>query len=436
MYKCENCWFEAIKWMWKCTNCGTFWSLKEKEVTSNFNKIKWAKKELSKIDSSFEAKKRFVTSCWEFNTVLWWWIVDSSLTLLTWEPWIWKSTLSLQIWDWTKDLDIIYVSWEETAWQISNRASRLWINTWNISILAENNLENILATLEENESNLVIIDSISVIYSREIQWVSWSMSQVRFIAEELMNFAKKKGIAMFIIWHITKDWNVAWPKTLEHLVDSVLYFEWDKFDNLRILRSLKNRFWATSEIWLFKMEENWLQELKNPWLEFANSLDVEVVWSALSMTLEWSRPLVVETESLTTYTKFWYPKRSTRWIISAKLDMLVAVLWKYTKSKLDSYDVYSNISRWLKIDDPWIDLAICASIISSRFDKKIPKNALFIGEISLTWVVKNVMNMEKRIKEAKKLWFTTIYSPKISKKIPWINTVEINHIWDLENFII
>lgn len=436
MYKCDNCWLEAIKWMWKCTSCGTFWSMKEKEQTSHLNKVKWAKKDLSKIENSKEIKNRFITSCWEFNNVLWWWIVDSSLILLTWEPWIWKSTLSLQIWDWTRDLDIIYVSWEETAWQISNRASRLEINTDNISILAENNLENILATLEENSSDLVIIDSISVIYSREIQWVSWSMSQVRFIAEELMNFAKKKGVAMVIIGHITKDWNVAWPKTLEHLVDSVLYFEWDKFDNLRILRSLKNRFWATSEIWLFKMEEKWLQELTNPWLEFANSLDDEVVWSALSMTIEWTRPLIIETESLTTYTKFWYPKRSTRWIISAKLDMLVAILWKYTKSKLDSYDVYTNISRWLKIDDPWIDLAICASIISSRFDKKMPKSSVFIGEISLTWVVKNVMNMDKRIKEAKKLWFSTIYCPKLSKKISWVTIIEIKHIWDLEKFII
>ena len=216
------------------------------------------------------------------------------------------------------------------------------------------------------------------------------------------------------------------------MVDTVLYFEWDKYDNLRILRSLKNRFWPTNEIWIFTMWDDGLKDLKNPWLEFVTSKEAWI-WSSLSITIEWTRPIIVETESLTTYTKFGYPKRSSRWINSSKLDLIVAVIWKYTPVKLDSYDVYSNISRGLKIEEPWIDLSIAVSIISSKLNLAISKDTIFIWEISLTWNLKKPIQLEKRVKEAEKMWFKKIFVPDSDINSNKIELIKIKNIWELIN---
>ena len=363
------------------------------------------------------------------NNVLWWWIIPGWVVLLSWEPGIWKSTITLQLASLVKE-NIVYISWEETAYQISDRAKRLWVVWNNMKLLAESCIEDILETLSKNKSEIVVIDSISVMHSNNVTWVAWSVSQVRYISELLVAFAKTSNTAVFIIWHITKDWNLAWPKTLEHMVDTVLYFEWDKYDNLRILRALKNRFWATSEIGIFTMNDKWLSDLKNPWLEFVNSKDA-TIWSSLSITIEWTRPLIVETECLTTYTKFGYPKRSARGINSSKLDLIVAVLWKYTPVKLEAYDVYTNIARWLKIEEPWIDLSLAASIISSKQDMVLSKDTIYIWEISLTWKVKKPIHLEKRIKEAIKMWFKNIFIPDCDISDTKINLVKIKDVREL-----
>lgn len=437
MFNCKSCWNESIKWQWQCSFCKEWWTLIEwKEEKPKKWETKGLQKELTKITNSsakLESNK-IITKSSELNNVLWWWIVNWSVILLSWEPWIWKSTLTLELANWV-DEDIIYVSWEETEHQLLNRAKRLWVKNEKLSILWESCIENIIETLKNNKSKIVIIDSISVIHSENISWTAWSISQVKYIAEIIVDFAKKTDTAIFIIWHITKDWSLAWPKTLEHMVDTVLYFEWDKFDNLRILRWLKNRFWTTSEVAIFRMDEKWLSDLKNPWLEFVNSQD-SIIWSSLSITIEWTRPIIVETESLTTYTKFWLPKRSSRWINSSKLDLIIAVLLKYTSIKLDSYDVYSNIARWLKIEEPWIDLSLAVSIISSKINKPIPKNIVFVWEISLTWKIKKVIFLEKRIKEAEKMWFTKIFIPDFDIKIDnKIEVVKVKDIVDLVNKI-
>jgi len=317
MYICSDCWNESLKWTGQCQFCKAWWTLKEfKETKISWNTpiAKWEVKILQNLDNIEKdlTQERYKTKSSELNNVLWGWIVPGSLVLLTWEPGIWKSTITLQLGSWIKDKKIIYISWEETEYQIANRAKRLGIQSKNIMLLSESNIENILETLAKNTCDILIIDSISVIHSNSISWVAWSLSQVRYISELLVAYAKKTKTATFIIGHINKEWNIAWPKTLEHMVDSVLFFEWDKFDNLRILRSLKNRFGDTSETGLFKMLEDWLKDIKNPWLEFINSTET-TVWSSLSITIEWTRPIIIETESLTTYTKFWYPKRSARW---------------------------------------------------------------------------------------------------------------------------
>ncbi len=435
MFVCSNCWNESIKWQGQCPFCKDWNSLKEfkeeKKTSWNIWNVKWEVKELENIadikkDSTLQ---KIITNSSEFNNVLGWGIVPWSVVLLSWEPGIWKSTITIQLSNMT-DEKIIYISWEETPYQISSRADRLGIKWENMLILWESCIEDILETLVNNPCKILIIDSISVMHSKNIQATAWSISQVRYITELLVAYAKTTDTAIFIIWHINKDWNLAWPKTLEHMVDTVLYFEWDKYDNLRILRALKNRFWATSEIGIFSMWETGLTDLKNPWLEFINS-QTPTVWSSLSITMEWTRPIIIETESLTTYTKFGYPKRSARGINSSKLDLIVAVLWKYTQIKLESYDVYTNIARWLKIEEPWIDLSLAASIVSSKLNSPLPKDTIYLWEISLTWNVKKPIHLEKRIKEAEKMWFKYILSPSNDVKSTKSQIIAINTVNDL-----
>ena len=436
MYICIECWNESLKWSWQCPFCKSWSTLKEfkkPDITNSWKKAEV--KELKKI-SEIENEKtnyKIKTSSQELNNVLWWWITPWWVSFITWEPWIWKSTITLQIASWVADKKTIYISWEETINQVSSRAKRLNIYWENIELLSERNIENIIETISKNKCDILIIDSISVMHSSNISSISWSISQIKYITELLVTYAKNTNTSLFIIWHVNKDWDIAWPKTLEHMVDTVLYLEWEKYDNLRILKTLKNRFGNTSEIWIFKMEEEWLKDFKNPGLEFISD-SKNTIGSSLAITIEWTKTLVIETEWLTTYTKFWYPKRSARWINSSKLDLIIAVLSKYTKISLESYDVYTNISRWLKISEPWIDLAIAASIISSKLNKVIPKDIVFIWEISLTWNIKKVIQIEKRIKEAEKMGFKKIFLADCNLKS---NTelIKLKNVSDLEKNI-
>jgi len=431
MYICNNCWNESLKWTWQCSFCKEWNTL----IEFKESKIKWnisgVKKELTKI-SDFNSKneEKIISKSNELNNLLGWWITSWSIILLSWEPGIGKSTLALQLWN-LIEKNIVYVSGEENENQIISRAKRLGINSSNISLLCENNLENILQTLKNIKSDLIVLDSISVITSENTTGIAWSISQVKEVAQNLVDFGKSTNTTIVIIWHVNKDWNLAWPKTLEHLVDTVLYFEWERYEDIRILRSLKNRFGTTNEIAIFKMQESWLIDLPNPGLEFISSEnDDKTCGSSLSITMEWNRPIVVEIESLTTYTKFGYPKRSARGIQTAKLDLIIAVISKYSKINLDSYDVYVNIVRWIKVDEPGIDASIWASIISSKLAKPIPRNTIFIWEISLTWRIKSCFNLEKRVKEAIKLWFENIIIPdveiKVNKKINFVKIKDIS----------
>lgn len=439
MYICNNCGNESLKWTGQCSFCKEWNSLVEfKESKNKSGNNSGIKKELIKISNSVSKnEERIITKSNELNNLLWWWITTGSIILLSGEPWIGKSTLALQLGN-LIEKNIIYISGEENENQIISRANRLNIKSNNISLLCENNLENILETLKNTKSDLIVLDSISVITSENASGTAGSISQVKEVAEKIVDFWKTTNTTVVIIWHVNKDGNLAWPKTLEHLVDTVLYFEWERYEEIRILRSLKNRFGSTGEIAIFKMWEHGLSDLANPGLEFISSENNDkTIGSSLSITIEWTRPIVVEIESLTTYTKFGYPKRSTRWIANGKLDLILAVLWKYSRVNLDSYDVYVNIVRWIKVDEPWIDLSIWASIISSKLAKSIPRNTIFIWEISLTWRIKNCFHLEKRVKEAIKLWFENIVIPDIDIKLKEkVNLIKIKNIWDLVEKIV
>jgi len=414
MYICTNCWNESLTWKWQCDFCKEWNTLKEfKESKEKKWEKKGEKKSLEKIDVKNPQEKRISTKSSELNTVLGWGIVAGSVILLSGEPGIGKSTLSLQLANWIEE-DIIYISGEETLWQLQSRAKRLEISWDNIAILAENILENILASISWKEARVLIWDSISVLASNEISGTSWSISQVKYIAEKIVEYSKSNNITSIIIGHVTKDGSLAGPKTLEHLVDTVLYFEGEKYDDIRMLRCLKNRFGATHELGLYKMTEQGLKDLENPALELLSGTKWE--WLSLWVTIEWRRALIVETEALTNYTKFGYPKRSSRGIPQSKLDLIIAVLSKYTPVKLESYDVYANISRGIKVEEPGLDLALAVSITSSKLWKILPQSSIFIGEISLTGQIKSVMFLEKRVKEALKLGSTDIYIPSGTKE--------------------
>lgn len=438
MYVCSNCWNESLKWSGQCSFCKEWNTLSEfKESKVKKWSLAGMKKELKKIGTTDEIlAKKTPTSSPELNNLLGWGITQGSVILLSGEPWIGKSTLSLQLANWY-DGEIIYISGEETEHQISDRAKRLGIKGNNISLLSESNLENILETLEWQKCDLVILDSVSVITSSNASSGAGSISQVKEVAEKMVQYAKNKNISVIIIGHITKDGNLAGPKTLEHLVDTVLFFEGERYEDIRLLRSLKNRFGSTGEVAIFKMTELWLQDLKDPGLEFiSKENDDKTIGSSLSITIEWNRPIVVEIESLTTYTKFGYPKRSARGIPTQKLDLILAVLGKYSKMWLESYDVYANIVRGIRVGEPGIDMSIGASIISSKMNKSIARDTIFIGEISLTGRIKTCFQIEKRIKEAQKLGFKKIFIPSIDIDISGVELIKIKDIAELVSKIV
>lgn len=407
MFACTNCWNEFLKWQWQCSFCkewNTLKEVKEEKKSTMGSKVAWIPQELKKIEFWESISSQvLVTKSQELNNLLSGGIVEWSITLLAGEPWIWKSTLTLQLCSWIWEKKVCYVSAEETYSQIIWRASRLQVNGGNVSILAESNLENILESIKGQDFSLIIIDSVSVLSSDNANGVSGSLNQIKYIGERFQEYAKSTNTALILIGHITKDGSIAWPKTLEHLVDTVLYFEWERYEDIRVLRSLKNRFGSTGEIAVFKMKDSWLEDIQDIGTELINGTSDPLLWAALSMTLEGSRAMLVECEALTNYTKFGYPKRSSRGINTSKLDMIIAILGKYTWVKLDSQDVYTNITRWLKIDEPWIDLALIVAIISSKSGKKLTRDTIFIGEVSLTGKIKSVQNLEKRLKEAEKI---------------------------------
>lgn len=360
MFRCSACAHVQSKWAGKCFSCGEWNSLVEvpdepKKGAAGTSANAGKSLPITQIatDKS-EANRRIPVESSELNNLLGGGIVPGSLILLSGEPGIGKSTLSIQIADWfaKNGKTALYASAEENSAQISDRAVRLGIKNPAIRLLTASLIEDVFATLESDSSELVILDSVSVFGSRNFPQSAGSVTLVRATAEVAMEFAKRTGKAVILIGHVTKDGAISGPKALEHLVDTVLFLEGSRYEDYRILRSLKNRFGATDEIALFRMTETGLRDLANPGLEFSDSKNAELSGSALTVTMEGSRPIVVEIEALTTYTKFGYPKRSSRGIAQGKLDLLLAVLSKWTDVKTESHDVYLNVARGMTLGEP------------------------------------------------------------------------------------
>jgi DNA repair protein RadA/Sms len=373
--------------------------------------------ELSQVD--IQAHDRFPVPIDEFNRVLGGGIVPGSMVLIGGEPGIGKSTLLLQVAALTAGTrgNVVYVSGEETAHQIKLRANRLGIKGEGLYMLAETDIEVILAQLESLEPGLLIIDSIQTTHVPEDDGAPGSITQVRESAQRLMRWAKSSGVPVFITGHVTKEGNIAGPRLLEHIVDVVLYLEGEQFSAYRLLRCVKNRFGSTNEIGVFEMKEKGLIEVENPSKAFLSQREGETVGSVVVPVIEGSRPLLVEIQALTNITSFGMPRRTANGVDFNRMLMIIAVLNKRLGLKLGNQDVMVNVTGGLKIDEPAADLGIALAIASSCRDVPVDPHLVAVGEIGLSGELRAVAQVDRRVKEAARMGFTRCLVPKAGGKV-------------------
>jgi len=407
IFECQHCGEQSVKWLGKCPSCGGWDSFVELtteqlEIVKETAKLSTQSSKAVPITSVEQDNiTRFSTYNSEFDLVLGGGVVPGSLTLIGGSPGVGKSTLLLKI---AGNLaksgkKVLYVSGEESAGQIKMRANRLDANEDLLFLLSEISLESINEELLRDDYEVAIIDSIQTIYSNNLTSAPGSVSQVREITFELMRKAKDRSIAMFIIGHITKDGSIAGPRVLEHMVDTVLYFEGESSKELRMLRGFKNRFGSTSEIGIFEMTQYGLESAKDAAKRFFSS-KTNQSGSCLTVVLEGSRALILEVQALVTESTYPNPKRSATGFDTNRLNMLLALLEKKLDLPLNSYDVFVNISGGIKVKESSCDLAVIAAIISSFRNRPISKQTVFIAEVSLTGEIKDVIGIETRLKEA------------------------------------
>lgn len=434
---CQNCGTQYAKWQGQCNACKE-WNTIVEEVIQKEEKSSWkptseVKKapkplKVTEIDSSEEVRMNTLDG--ELNRVLGGGIVPGSLILLGGEPGIGKSTLLLQI-SLKLPYKTLYVSGEESQKQIKMRAERITPNGDNCYILTETKTQNIFRQIQEIEPEIVIIDSIQTLHTDYIESTAGSISQIRECTAELIKFAKETNVPVILIGHITKDGTIAGPKILEHMVDTVLQFEGDRNHVYRILRSLKNRFGSTAELGIYEMQGSGLREVSNPSEILLSHREEELSGTAIASTLEGMRPLMIEIQALVSTAVYGTPQRSTTGYNAKRLNMLLAVLEKRAGFRLGTKDVFLNVTGGISVDDPAIDLAVVASILSSNEDIAVGKDVCFAGEVGLSGEIRPVNRVEQRIQEAEKLGFATIFVSKYNKlstKFPRIKVILVSKI--------
>lgn len=425
-YVCKECGAIYPKWLGKCTTCGQWETIIE--VIGDTDRkgkalIKSNKdyliQSISEIEYSDE--NRLVTNINEFDRVLGGGIVPGSVVLLGGDPGIGKSTLLLQTSSNLSQYNPIYITGEESLIQIKSRAERIKDIQFDLKVVAENKLENILDIIKSKSFNFIIIDSIQSIHSINIESTPGSILQVRECTAILSELAKKTNIPILIIGHINKEGNLAGPKILEHIVDTVLQFEGEKGSNFRILRVLKNRYGSTSEIGIFEMLQDGLSEISNPSNLFLESHSIDEAGICISSTIEGTRPILLEIQALVTPTSFSLPQRNIAGFEHKRLLLLIAVLEKKLFTPFFKNDVYVNIAGGSYFNDTALDLSIIISLMSSITDKPIKKSLIILGEIGLTGEIRSVTNIEQRLNEASKLGFQNAIIPK-NNKIQFLNS--------------
>jgi DNA repair protein RadA/Sms len=422
-YFCQNCGYETPKWLGKCPSCTEWNTFVEEIIEKNIPTVvafssttrNARPQTLQSIEQQEQPRRPLLDN--ELNRVLGGGLVPGSLILFGGEPGIGKSTLLLQVAIEQNDLKVLYVSGEESEQQIKMRAERIGVKNQSCFILTETNLQNIFKQAEEIQPELIVIDSIQTLFSTQIESSPGSISQVRECTAQLLRYAKQTGTPVFLIGHITKEGSLAGPKVLEHMVDTVLQFEGDRNHVYRILRSIKNRFGSTNELGIYEMLGSGLRQVENPSEILITNTDSSLSGISIAATLEGMRPMLVEVQALVSSAAYGTPQRSSTGFDTKRLNMLLAVMEKRCGFKLGAKDVFLNIAGGIKVDDPAIDLAVVAAVLSSNADLPVDKSIALSAEVGLSGEVRPVNRMEQRIYEAEKLGFERIVISKYNKGI-------------------
>jgi len=429
VFVCQNCGFESPRWEGKCSSCGEWNSFVERTLIKNKLGSHTSRNTESRaipihqVEASNYSRK--LTGDIEVDRVLGGGMVPGSLVLIAGEPGIGKSTLLLQTALRYGLGKILYVSGEESKGQIANRASRIGPMNEHCFLLSETDPEEIVAQSEKLKPDFIVIDSVQTLNASWIESSPGSISQIRESAARLIGFAKEENVTLFLIGHITKEGNIAGPKVLEHMVDAVLLFEGDQNHVFRLLRCTKNRFGNTNELGIYKMQGSGLEGVKNPSELLLSRYSDNLSGSAAAAIIEGIRPLIIEVQALVSTAVYGTPQRSSTGYDVKRLNMLLAVLEKRCGFKLGNKDVFLNIAGGLKIQDPSIDLAVVAAVLSSSEDLSIPKKTCFAGEVGLSGEIRPVNRVESRINEAQKLGFDTILISKHHEPTSTINSKEV-----------
>lgn len=428
VFFCQSCGYESPKWLGQCPGCRE-WNTFAEEIIEKKSAGKVQRERaaagpvcLSSIETKEE--ERMTTRFPELDRVLGGGIVPGSLVLVGGDPGIGKSTLLLQV---CQKLaadghSVLYISGEESLKQIKLRAARIGSFSDKLQLLCETNLDLIRETIRQHKPEVVIIDSIQTMYNEDVGSAPGSVSQVRESTSVLMQLAKGLGISIFIVGHVTKEGTVAGPRVLEHMVDTVLYFEGDRHASYRILRGVKNRFGSTNEIGVFEMRENGLAEVENPSEFMLNGRPEAASGSVVACSMEGTRPILLEIQALVCHSTLAMPRRTATGMDYNRVNLLLAVLEKRLNLKLSSADVYVNIAGGIRISEPAIDLGVVMAVVSSYKDKPIDEKVLAFGEVGLSGEVRAVSQAAQRVQEAKKLGFTTVILPEVCRE--QIGTVE------------
>ena len=439
---CQHCGYMSPKWLGKCPSCNG-WNCFAEELVSEPEsggraEMKFDGKPLPIEDIPAQEGQRTLTGIAEIDRVLGGGIVSGSAILIGGEPGIGKSTLMLQV---MKNLagngqKVLYISGEESAHQIKLRSNRIGATTKNLLLLVEVSLERILEQIKKVEPAIVVIDSIQTVYSGDLMSAPGSVGQVREASSRLILFSKKNGIPVFLVGHVTKDGSIAGPKVLEHMVDTVLYFEGDSGHAYRIIRSIKNRFGPTNEIGVFEMQDKGLKEVPNPSAFFLEQRPQNVPGSVVVPSLEGTRPILVEIQALVSATNLGMPRRTAIGVDHNRVSLLVAVLDKICGMHLGGSDIFINVAGGIRVEEPAVDLGVVAAMASSFLDRPVDSRTVILGEVGLTGEVRAVSQIEVRVKEAARLGFSRCVVPKTNaKQLTKIGKMEVCAISSLKELL-
>ncbi len=434
MFRCQACGTQTPRWLGKCPDCGAWDSLEpEKSVlrSSSGRRRQIANEPVPMSAVDFEESRRIQVGISEFDRVLGGGLVDGSLVLIGGDPGIGKSTLMLQMLSRLSEdgRKTLYVSGEESIRQLKMRGNRLSSGSASMFLVSETDLDSILAMAARTRYDAIVIDSIQTVFHPEVSSTPGSVTQIREAAMQFMTLAKSTGTPVFLVGHVTKVGAIAGPRIMEHMVDTVLYFEGDKSHVFRILRAVKNRFGSTNEIGVFEMKETGLAEVPNPSAVFLSERSINAPGSVVTASMEGTRPILVEIQGLVSSTGLGTPRRTVLGLDHNRVALIVAVMEKRLGMNLSGLDLFMNVTGGVRVFEPATDLAIAGALASSFLDRNVSEKTTLIGEIGLTGEIRAVSHIESRVKEAVKMGFARCIIPKNSKsQLPVMNGVQIDGV--------